>query len=315
MSEKPLTPWVICEKEGKILSGHCDCMAGLGESCSHVASLLWALEAGVRKRDSLTVTDKKAYWVLPSAVKKVPYARVRHICFSKNGASTSPTAISKTIPLPPPTESELSKFYAALQATESKPVILSLVKEFSDPFVPKSCYPDLPIVMSNIYDKSLLGADLATLIEVAPHKLLLYTVLPEQQRIVEEMTRQQSESRLWFRMRTGRVTASRFKAASRTCPDSPSKSLILSICHPELGKFSTAATRWGCHHEKQARDAYESFQRTKHEAFKVEESGFFINVDHGFIGASPDGLVNCKCCGNGVCEIKVFDHDISKHIT
>ncbi|XP_046854936.1 uncharacterized protein LOC124447974 [Xenia sp. Carnegie-2017] len=118
------------------------------------------------------------------------------------------------------------------------------------------------------------------------------------------MTRQQSESRLWFRMRTGLVTASRFKAASRTCPDSPSKSLILSICHPELGKFSTAATRWGCHHEKQARDAYESFQRTKHEAFKVEESGFFINVDHGFIGASPDGLVNCKCCGNGVCEIK-----------
>ena len=48
MSEKPLTPWVICEDTGIILTGHCDCMAGLGESCSHVASLLWAIEAGGR---------------------------------------------------------------------------------------------------------------------------------------------------------------------------------------------------------------------------------------------------------------------------
>ncbi|XP_046840588.1 uncharacterized protein LOC124434733 [Xenia sp. Carnegie-2017] len=64
MSEKPLTPCVVCEKNGKVLTAHCDCMAGIGESCSHVASLLWAVEAGARKRDSLTVTDKKAYWVL-----------------------------------------------------------------------------------------------------------------------------------------------------------------------------------------------------------------------------------------------------------
>ena len=83
MSEKPLTPWVICEGTGKILTGHCDCMAGLGESCSHVASLLWAIEAGVKQRDSLTVTDKKAYWVLPPAVKTVPYAKVKDINFFK----------------------------------------------------------------------------------------------------------------------------------------------------------------------------------------------------------------------------------------
>lgn len=83
MSEKPLTPWVVCEKSGKVLSAHCDCMAGLGESCSHVASLLWAMEAGCKRRDSLTVTEKKAYWVLPSAVKSVPYARVKDIQFSK----------------------------------------------------------------------------------------------------------------------------------------------------------------------------------------------------------------------------------------
>ena len=49
-------------------------MAGLGESCSLVASLLWAVEAGVRLRDSMTVTPKKAYWVLPPSVNDVPYS-------------------------------------------------------------------------------------------------------------------------------------------------------------------------------------------------------------------------------------------------
>ena len=35
MSKKPLGPTNKCS--GKILVSHCDCMAGLGEACSHVA--------------------------------------------------------------------------------------------------------------------------------------------------------------------------------------------------------------------------------------------------------------------------------------
>lgn len=81
MCEKPLTPWVIAEKCGKIVAGHCDCMAGLGETCSHVASLMWAIECGVRQLNSMTVTQKKAYWVLPNVVKQVPYACVKDMCF------------------------------------------------------------------------------------------------------------------------------------------------------------------------------------------------------------------------------------------
>ena len=60
MSQKPLTPWVVAEESGKIM-GHCDYMAGLGESCSHVPFLLWAVESGVCIRDSMIVTEKKAY--------------------------------------------------------------------------------------------------------------------------------------------------------------------------------------------------------------------------------------------------------------
>ncbi len=30
LNEKPLTPWFVSLVDGKILSAHCDCMAGLG---------------------------------------------------------------------------------------------------------------------------------------------------------------------------------------------------------------------------------------------------------------------------------------------
>ena len=56
-------------------------MAGLGETCSHAASLLWATAAGVEKRDSLTVIQKSAYWIMPPAIKTVPYAPLAEISF------------------------------------------------------------------------------------------------------------------------------------------------------------------------------------------------------------------------------------------
>ncbi len=62
-------------------------MAGLGESCSHVASLLWAVEVGGKLRDSMIVTQKKAYWVLPPSVKDVPYSPLMGIKFK--GKSTA----------------------------------------------------------------------------------------------------------------------------------------------------------------------------------------------------------------------------------
>ena len=36
-----------------------DCMAGLCEACSHVGAVLFAVESGVRIRDSTTCTQEK----------------------------------------------------------------------------------------------------------------------------------------------------------------------------------------------------------------------------------------------------------------
>lgn len=68
---------------------------------------------------------------------------------------------------------------------------------------------------------------------------------------VEQGTREQANSPLWYQMRTGRISASRLKAVCHTDPAMPSMSLIMSICHPEISRFKTASTVYGCEHEKQ----------------------------------------------------------------
>jgi hypothetical protein len=49
-------------------------MAGIGELCSHVGAVLFAVEAAVKIRNSKTVnTEEKAYWRMPNAVNEVEY--------------------------------------------------------------------------------------------------------------------------------------------------------------------------------------------------------------------------------------------------
>lgn len=78
----PLKPWIIAQKTGIVEAAHCNCMAGLGEACSHIGALLFYIETAVRIEKAKTVTQEKAYWLLPSGIDKVPYAEVQNIDFT-----------------------------------------------------------------------------------------------------------------------------------------------------------------------------------------------------------------------------------------
>ena len=78
MNEPPVQLWIITTEKGIILSAHCHgCMAGLGECCSHVASILFYLEVLTRLNEKLACTQVKCSWILPSTVKNVDYLRVK----------------------------------------------------------------------------------------------------------------------------------------------------------------------------------------------------------------------------------------------
>ena len=56
-------------------------MAGLGEACSHVASLLTHFEAFYRTREAKSCAQEQCKWLMPKAVKEVPYLPVAEIDF------------------------------------------------------------------------------------------------------------------------------------------------------------------------------------------------------------------------------------------
>ena len=233
------------------------------------------------------------------------YSRVKDIQFSKTPSNAS-TSVTKESSVRAPSEAQLTDFFNNINKCSSKPAILSLIPDHADSYVPNSLSPELPDVLFNLYDKSLANADYPTLLAKANEIVKELRVTKQEQSLVEERTRDQANSRLWFRMRTGRITASKFKNACHTYPSCPSHSLVMSICHPEMARFNTEATKWGCQHEKVARETYASFQKGKHKNFNMTDSGLFVSIDHPYLGATPDGLVNCDCCGTGGCEIKVF---------
>lgn len=102
----------------------------------------------------------------------------------------------------------------------------------------------------------------------------------------------------------GLITAFNLNTARKTNTAKPAKSLVKFICYPEAHKFSTAATRWGCKHEGRARKAYQTEINQFHKSLTISDSSLNIDPRWPYLGASADGIVDCRCCGIGVSGIK-----------
>ena len=317
MNDPWLYPWAITEKDGKVLTAHCNCMAGLGETCSHVGALLFAVEATVKIRESRTVTQEKAYWLLPTGSQTIEYKPVKEIDFRSSRTlkrhldttitcgMTPKTPDRRQLPAVPETTSEdLQALFRDLHETGKRPAVLSIIPTFAHEYIPTPVTDKFPMILSELRDEKCLTMDKHDLIVHCESVFSNIKVDQRQADNVEMATRAQSKSKEWFRFRSGRITASRFKAACKTSVEKPSQSLIRAICYPESTKFTSVATTWGCQHERVAKDRYNLEMKTVHENFEFRSSGLVIHPDHPFIGATPDGVVSCDCCGEGCVEIK-----------
>ena len=204
--------------------------------------------------------------------------------------------------VPSPTKREEDAFYAGLQRACPTAVALSLHAKHSDSFVPKCVSGTAPMPLDQLYDPNV-SCDVYN--DVMLHCATVdISVTEEQVLYVLQQTVDQSKSKLWFSMRAGRVTASTFYAACHTRIEKPAMSVLRSICMPNAHRFSSAATDWGKTHESLARDQYEARHAVQHTDSVCQASGLFLSTEYLMSGASPDGLVQCTCCGEGLVEIK-----------
>ncbi|GFR96771.1 YqaJ viral recombinase domain [Elysia marginata] len=79
LSNNPHSPWVLIDVEGRVLLAHCDCMAGLCESCTHVAAVLFNVEGCHRLCEQVTVTGEPSYWSAPAFKSSAEPTRVKDI--------------------------------------------------------------------------------------------------------------------------------------------------------------------------------------------------------------------------------------------
>lgn len=68
--------------------------------------------------------------------------------------------------------------------------------------------------------------------------------------------------------------------------------------------MTTAALEWGLNKEALARADYCTMVQDDHQLFEIDDAGLFVNPSYPHLGASPDGLIRCACCGDGIIEIK-----------
>ena len=165
--------------------------------------------------------------------------------------------------------------------------------------LPPGLKPGCPPLMSYMceYASDSLSADeaLAKYKTLCPHESLAR---------LEEVTRQQSTSLAWKAHRLGRVTGSIAHQVLRSDVDSPSEKLLAKVVQPGESLDHIEAIRYGKVMEPKIRKLYSGVMNKAHVGFRCQESGFVVDKDDVFLGASADGVVSCKCCGKGVIEIK-----------
>lgn len=147
---------------------HCDCVDGLSEVCTHMAALLFTAEANVRAMETGTVDDEEARWIMPSAEEKLLFRPISEMDFTSKRARAHSQLVANSEEepesdsglcddaslsrnIPPPTEAEMNEFYKALHASGAKCAILSLIKPYSDEYVPKAKQgtSDMPVAGDN----------------------------------------------------------------------------------------------------------------------------------------------------------------------
>ena len=128
------------------------------------------------------------------------------------------------------------------------------------------------------------------------------SVTEEQCRNAKTITKDRNRSKEWHTLGMGRITASNMKSVCTSSADTPAMSTLNVICGNT--SFTNKATQWGCDHEAVALSTYVQKMEETHENVVVEKCGLFLITKYPHIGASPDAMVKCDCCGDGVVEIK-----------
>ena len=296
----------------------------LGETCSHVAAVLFKIEAAVRMGlTKMTPTDLPCRWNqnFTKNVLGCPVALI-NMYADKAKAKLNPNIVKK-LTEPPPLE-EFENFLSELKDIAPKAVGLSLFSAYQEPFVVAAESKTietlkLPSPLRTLYKDSniqLSENDYMLLAEATISDMKSTSM--DQYLYVEEVTRNQSECFAWYEQRAGRITGSTAHSICHGSIDRPARSIVTKICSDKKTVINAEPLNHGKKHEHDALEIYKNASTNPdfmsnnlslapeivHHDFELQSLGLVISDQTPWLAASPDGCVSCSCCGLGVVEIK-----------
>eukprot|EP00795_Rhopilema_esculentum_P010160 gene10160-18827_t len=313
ISDAPYTVWVSLRTDASsILASECGCVAGYSNSCKHVFALLYYILAEVRLGNNRSCTGKKQQWSVRTYKKnekihepsQMSSVKILHHHPENDDCIQTPSRSEYE----PRSIQDLNVAFtkadweAVAEATDGKASVLQFVKTTTKSSSKSSSQTVLPpSTLPEIASKCQADSFHAA--------LKLHRSAAELKRI-NAITADQASSEKWFQYRHGVITASSAHEVLVKVDDnhqilnlSSSQNLCAKICMYNPSVHS-ASLNWGKNNEKFAFKRYTRKNRTKHKHFSSKTTGLFISEQLPFLGASPDGVISCKCCGFGVLEIK-----------
>lgn len=147
--------------------------------------------------------------------------------------------------------------------------MLSVAPKYLKDFLPMALKDGYPTPLGELYEAENVGLTYNEVLDKCSKVFEDLLITDAQCKLVEQKTKGQASSRMWYTYRCGRITASKFGAVIKSSDNQPPESLVKAICYPESAKFTTAATRWGIQQETKAKEAYIETMSSKHLNFDV----------------------------------------------
>ena len=229
----------------------------LGETFSHVAAILYKVEAAVQHGlTSQTCTDIPCQWnqTFKESVQPAPVSDIKF--YSKSATESISCSSKKKKEFNG--QSHIKDLLDLVSNKNPNTVALSLFMSHLKRFITKKSKNvlKLPKPLMLLYDLSNRNLDKNEMEKKIDDIIINMTVTNEEVQYLEASTKNQSDSLVRHQLRIGRITSSLIHAIARISIDNPAKSLIKKICYMSTNQVKVPSLSWGRDKEQLALLAY-----------------------------------------------------------
>ena len=278
------------------------CKGGADGGCRHIVACLFEVSQYAEEANINSVTSGPCQWKKKPRINDEKPVAISDLNIRLPSSSTSMSSSASCYDPCPGQHADVEEFYEGI----------------------KKLYPDANILLNRyrkedlIKTKTVPQCEVKTIMErVADfvndkstynYDELISSIKFKQEEIieVEKVTRGQSDNKKWSEFRQGMITASNFKKVYSRRDTTDPAALVKYLIEGTHFKYGALpdAIKWGKTKESVARAMFVRIHSQEHGKLVYKEQGLIIDTDIPFLGASPDGLISCKSCGEFLIEIK-----------